>query len=268
MERAGIWHSLPLGVVTRRGSGIDYDKAHKTFEGHMFRAFHPAIALVLLATAASAALEPVWGEAGDTDADRSAWIPRLSSTYARLATVPSVRRELKLTADQEATIDVTAERMKAVIKRRPTLRESLAQPDGKKKMDEYVKQRRAVFEEMKEALDATLEPEQMSRLRGMALQIVGPGAICDKEIQRDLALSDDQLARIEAINVDMANSLRQMRGRSSRSATPKSQVSVKDYGERLTNVLTEDQRAAFAEMQGAKFAIPSQEMREMYRVLY
>ena len=220
------------------------------------------IRFTVLAAVASSALALARGEG--RDAYRPAWVPPLSATYARLAALPSVQRELKLTADQEAKIDAVVDKMKAVNKRKPTWRERLVQPDGKKKLDEYVKDWDAVTEEMKETLDATLEPEQMSRLKGLVLQMVGPGAMSYKEIQRDLALSDDQLARIKAINVDRPKALRQRLDRSRDSTTPKSRVSPRDYREQITNVLTEDQRALFTKMQGAKFAMPPQEMRELY----
>jgi hypothetical protein len=54
-------------------------------------------------------------------------------------------------------------------------------------------------EEAKEVIEAVLLPKQLERLNGIALQVAGISAMMDKDVQRDLKLSDDQVTQIETI---------------------------------------------------------------------
>jgi hypothetical protein len=218
-----------------------------------------------------------WGSGSVPDADSSgtlssakaedtcpAWVLPLSLTYARLATFPTVRKELKLTAEQEAKIDVATDKLKAVnSKFKSAWREAVGRPDAKKKMNEYANERNSAAENVKETLDATLSPEQMRRLRGLVLQMAGVSAVDDKEVQRELALTDDQVAKIRAVNVNFANHVRQMLSRSPQPKTSNVQPELGDYAKQLTNVLTADQQALLKKLKGATLAIPSQEWRAM-----
>ena len=45
-------------------------------------------------------------------------------------------------------------------------------------------------------------PNQLARLKGIAIQQAGVRALFDKDIQKDLKLSDDQTAKIKTIGED------------------------------------------------------------------
>jgi hypothetical protein len=219
-----------------------------------------SLALAVVGSCATASAQD-----SSEDAYRPVWIPPLSSSYARLARLPTVQKELKLTDDQKVEVKAAGDKMTAAnVRLKTSFRESLSQAGGREQRRAAGKEIYLPAEEMKKTLDATLSPEQMGRLKGMVLLLVGIAAINDRNIQRDLALSDDQVAKIKAINLNVATELRQMR-HSPRAAAPKAQGGLIDYEKHLKNVLTDDQQALFKKMQGPNLAIPTQEWKTLYQ---
>ena len=81
----------------------------------------------------------------------------------------------------------------------------------------------------------------------------------DKEVQQDLKLSDDQVAKIKTANEDLVKKKHELMigGADPMALGPKIQQLRVDYEKQVMEVLTADQKASLEKMKGAKFAFPA-----------
>jgi len=111
-------------------------------------------------------------------------------------------------------------------------------------------------EQMK-ALAEILKPEQMARLKELALQFQGAGALAqNQELQRDLGLSEDQVTKIRDIQRETMQAMREefQGGGVDREEMQKMmQDAQKEVGKKAEKVLTGDQKAKFDKMKGKAF---------------
>ena len=106
-------------------------------------------------------------------------------------------------------------------------------------------------------------PHQLERLKGIALQRTGIRALSFKQVQEDLKLTDDQVAKIKSINEAAGKKMRELfqAGGNPQDNFPKMQEIGKETEKQLEDVLTADQKASLEKMKGEKLDIPASEMR-------
>jgi Spy/CpxP family protein refolding chaperone len=190
----------------------------------------------------------------------------LSMQYGRLLNSPTVKRELNLTDDQEAKIK------EAGSKAQSAMREMFSDFRGldpeeirakiKEKMQEMGEKMRTQAEDTRAVIEKTLRPEQLKRLRQIAMQNTGVQALGDKSVQRDLKLSSDQVAKIKAIGDDVMKKLREaFSGGNMQDAASKLKDLGKDAERDAMDVLTEDQLMELEKLKGDKLDIPASELR-------
>ena len=127
-------------------------------------------------------------------------------------------------------------------------------------MEEAGKEVQAKAEETKKTIEGVLLPKQLERLKGLAMQMAGDSAIMDKEVQQDLKLSDDQVAKIKTANEEYCEEGRRIDERRGDPKTlgPKMQQLRADYEKQLMEVLTADQRELrLIRCKGMKFGLPT-----------
>jgi Spy/CpxP family protein refolding chaperone len=178
----------------------------------------------------------------------------------------SVQKELKLSDEQIKKVkDITQsirekhrEELDGLFKQGP-------QAD-REKMQEVFK---AIREETTKALADVLKPEQSKRLKEITLQDQGARAFNDEEVQKALKLSDEQKEKVKTINEDAAKERQQLfprgggGGAGGRRADPgafeemqkKMAALNKETMEKVTAVLTDDQKKAWKDLTGEPFQV-------------
>ncbi len=143
--------------------------------------------------------------------------------------------------------------------------EKLTEEERNKKFAEM----RAAGEERtkksEEAIKTLLKPEQWTRLGELRVQRDGMRAWSRAEVQKELGLTEEQIAKIKTLNDANAPTGGPGGGRpgqdQSEEEAAKAQAERaakrKAYDEGMAAVLTADQTAAWAKMQGAKFEFPA-----------
>lgn len=202
------------------------------------RKVHQVILLAALVASTSAAQAQ---ERGPRGAGRGAGAP----TGAMLLGQKSVQEDLKLSEEQ----------VKQVAEFSAKQRESFS---GLR--DASREERAKAFTESREAgqkaVATILNDEQRARLKQISLQLAGPAAFSDPEVAEKLGFSDEQKKSIEEIqssNREEMRSLFQNADGNRAEAFRKVQSARKAAEEKLTGLLTDEQKTKWQELTGKKF---------------
>lgn len=164
---------------------------------------------------------------------------------------PQVAEELKLTDDQKSKLTAAGE----------SIRTEMVQifQDAGGDREKMQKGMRAVMEKVGKAQMDVLTPEQNKRLKEIYVQDNGAGAIVNKDIQKDLKLSEDQVKKVDALQSGIQAAMQEL-GRkigtqeiTFQEFQEKNEKNQKILKTELEKLLTEDQKKALKEMEGAKF---------------
>jgi Spy/CpxP family protein refolding chaperone len=156
----------------------------------------------------------------------------------------SVQEELKLSEDQIAKVkDFQQKRQEA----RGGLRD-LSQEERQKKMEELNKADAKAVAEI-------LKPEQMTRLKQIAWQQRGAGALSDPELVGTLGLSAEQKDKIKSIAEESQKQMRELfqPGGDRDEAQKKMAELRKSTNDKLMEVLTPEQKTKYKEALGEPF---------------
>ena len=121
----------------------------------------------------------------------------------------AVQKELKMDKDQA---DKAAEAVKSVRDKHSdefTKLRDLSQEERRAKMTELTK---VINDETNAALETVLKPEQMKRLKELELQRAGLAALTRADVQKALALNDEQKGKIKTIAEESATKMRELMG--------------------------------------------------------
>jgi Spy/CpxP family protein refolding chaperone len=140
-----------------------------------------------------------------------------------------IQKELKLTDEQK-------EKVKALA----------AEPRGNR-------------QDMEKKIAEILKPEQVERLKQIRLQMGGAAALANREVVKALGLSDDQVAKLKAIQ-DAARAKMQDVPREERRA--KMAEMRKETMDKAIEVLTPPQREKYEKLKGAKIDIDFSALRQ------
>ncbi len=157
-----------------------------------------------------------------------------------LADQKSVQSELKITNAQAKTIDELSK------KQREGMRD-LSQDERRKKREE-------ISAANDKALTETLQPEQLSRLKQIQLQVQGVMAFRRPEVSDALQLTSEQKDKLKSIGEEAFRSGREaFEGVSREDAAAKRKELRKANVEKAEAVLTEEQKSKWKELTGAPF---------------
>ena len=128
-------------------------------------------------------------------------------------------------------------------------------------MAEMRKKAQAQSEETTKAIEGALTPQQFGRLKEIAIQRAGTMALRDKGVQTALALTDEQKEKLTKIGQDAATKMRELRDeQDAQVRREKGQAMQKETEAATLAVLTDEQKAKFDKMKGAKLDIPAEEL--------
>ncbi len=158
-----------------------------------------------------------------------------------------VLKDLNLTDDQKTSIQ----------KLQDSARESmqgLSREERTTKMPELIK-------EQDSKVASILDDKQKARLKEIRLQARGPSALTDKEVAEALKLTDDEVNKIkeiaDAMQKDMQEAFQSAGQGGDRTAVREKTTKIrKDSTDKMLAVLSDEQKASYEKMLGAKIDLP------------
>ena len=160
-----------------------------------------------------------------------------------------VQKDLQLTDDQKDSIAKLYEQVREAL----GAMQGLSQKDKRTKMQEL---------RIEEKLRGILDAKQQARVKEIDLQEMGAFALADKGIAEALKLTDDQVNKIKELsdrfNKEMREAFQSARNSGDASAARDTFTKIRKEGsEKLTAILTDEQKASFEKMKGPKLDLSS-----------
>lgn len=193
------------------------------------------------------------------------------NSYLGLLRMDEVQADLKLTDDQKTTVREIGEEMRNAARPEGLDRESLRDASPEEQQAAFAKMREFAETQEKEVrtkLAAVLDEAQMQRLRGLWVQRSGAlAALSNAEIVEQLQLTDEQKNLLSTQREEQRESMRGF-GRRGEGGPPAAEGQAGgNFFERMQElrkaaddaalgVLTEDQKTAYAALEGEKFTFP------------
>ena len=185
------------------------------------------------------------------------------SNKSRLLRSEQVQTELKLTDEQKSKINAILEES------RPQGREgfggnreefrNLSQEERQKRFQEMAETARKRNAEVEQKLEGALDVDQVKRMNEISIQQRGLGALSDDEVAADLKLTDAQKTKIREINEANREKMREMftggRGQGGEDNRARFQELRTNTEKQIMDVLTAEQKQAFADMKGSAFEL-------------
>ncbi|TWU42829.1 hypothetical protein [Novipirellula artificiosorum] len=178
-----------------------------------------------------------------------------------LLRIEEVRAECELMPDQEEALKKIQDDSRT---ERPDFDFRNASEAERTKFFEKMQEERAErAKKIEGQLDQVLMPAQMKRLKQIALQVRGVGALSDPEIQKELEVTDAQKKEMEEVRTRVQEEIRSkmqelmQSGDRDREAMQEAFSKVRtEIEDKVLAVLTSDQKAKFEEMKGEAFKMP------------
>jgi hypothetical protein len=190
----------------------------------------------------------------------------LSMMYGALLTSPTVQKDLDLVADQKAKIKEINDKTDAARREMFSGMGDLTPEERRAKFEETAKKMQELGEKNSKAIEGVLLPDQLKRLKGITLQRMGVMALGDKGVQKDLNLSDEQVAKIKTIGEDGMKKMGELfrSGLDRDEMRKKMDEMRKDSEKKVMDVLSADQKTKLEKMKGKELKIPDSELRQMW----
>jgi Spy/CpxP family protein refolding chaperone len=166
----------------------------------------------------------------------------------------SVQKELQMTDDQ---VKKAQEVTKQIREKHQDEMAALRDMDQDERREKGAALMRTIGEETDKALGDVLKPEQMKRLKQIALQQRGAQAFTDAKVQEELKLTDDQKDKIKTINEDMRKEMGEIfQGGGDMEENRKKMTTLRNETlDKIKGVLTDDQKKTWEQMTGAPFEV-------------
>jgi Spy/CpxP family protein refolding chaperone len=170
-----------------------------------------------------------------------------------LAMNPGVQKEIKVTDEQRDKLKDAMTKVREDHKDDFAKFRDLSDEEKQKLMKTF-------NDETDKALGKVLDDKQMKRLRQIGLQQQGARAFQNPEVQGKLKLTNDQKEKIKTLNEEAIQKMRDLfQGGGDREENAKKFAELrKDTMEKVTGVLTDDQKKTWKEMTGEPFEVQFQ----------
>ncbi len=146
------------------------------------------VSIVAVSLAALALSDTAWAQPGPGGGGRGMGrMPRasLSMMYGALLNAPTVQKELDLVDDQKAKIKEISDKTRTAMGELFSGMRDLTPEERDAKRAENMKKMEALGEKTTKDIEGVLLPDQLKRLKGLALQRMGVMALSDKSVQKD-----------------------------------------------------------------------------------
>jgi Spy/CpxP family protein refolding chaperone len=181
------------------------------------------------------------------------------SVGVALLQVEKVRAGLKLNSDQIKKATEIAEKLG---EQRREVYSGLSREEWRSRGDELRKKTAAMARTAAMAIAESLDDAQKKRWREIALQVHGPAALPGEELAEHLQLTNVQVKKLHDLSraqrEKMFEMFRQSQGQnlSREEREARFTALTKETNKSRLAVLTDEQKAAFKELQGEKFELP------------
>lgn len=178
-----------------------------------------------------------------------------------------VQKELEVSADQLSKIEKVREEYRSKFAQFPEGLREMSEADRTKAMADMQAKNDPVIKEMRAKINEALLPDQRERLKELAIQAQGTGALNNAETAEALKLTDEQKKKLETIREESATKMRELfsggrgQGGPSEEARTKMAEIRKESGDKSLAVLTTEQAAQFEKMKGEKSSIDFTQIR-------
>src|SRR5262245_20650267 len=184
----------------------------------------------------------------------------------------SVQKELKMDKDQ---VDKTAEVAKKVQDKHTDEFNKVRELPQEERRTKSAELNRTVSAETLTAVSEVLKPEQVTRLKEIELQQAGVAAFTRADVEKALALNDEQKTKLKAISDESSTKMRELfgggrgpggaggarppRGQGGTRGPGQNQEKIaalrKEMSEKAVAVLNDDQKKTWKTMTGEAFTI-------------
>ena len=183
-----------------------------------------------------------------------------------LLRMEEVQKEISVTDEQKAELTKISEAGRGAGGAAGFDREAfqkLTEDERNKRLEEMRKEGEERTKKADEAIKAMLKPEQWTRLSELRAQREGVRALSREEVQQELALTEEQIAKVKTLT-DAQNAggfgggrnFQDMSEEEMRKAREEMTAKREAFDKDMAAVLTEEQKATWTKMQGAKFEFP------------
>lgn len=197
--------------------------------------------------------------------------PRGDMMLLTLLRIDEVKKEVDLMPDQEEAVGKVGEKLRET---RPPQADFDFREATEEQRNAFMEKMRAFGEEqgkkVTEQLEEILLPEQLDRLREIALQNQGVQAFYDPSFAKKIGLSDSQQEKLKKMQEESNTKMREemmeafqaARESGDRSAMATKMQELRDKQmEDAKGVLTDEQKKKYKEMLGEPFEMPEGAMR-------
>ena len=182
-----------------------------------------------------------------------------------------VQKELELVDDQKAKLRKIGEKMRNEMREAFSGLRDLSSEERRKKIDELREKLPARAEELRKEVNDVLLPHQVDRLKQIRVQMLGSGALSDKEVIETLGLTKEQQEKLRAVAEETTQKTRAMfEGLAdlSQEARREKFAEIRDETRKLREeaakkareVLTPQQREKLEKLKGEKFELDRSRM--------
>jgi hypothetical protein len=163
-----------------------------------------------------------------------------------------VQKELKLDSGQVEKAQEAVTKVREKHQDDFAKLQDLSQEERREKMGPI---QQAISAETMKELDTILKPDQIKRLKQIQLQQSGVNAFTTPEVEKALKLSAAQKEKIKTIAGDAMAQMRELfqPGGDFQEMAKKRAAMQKESMERVTGILSDDQKTAWKELVGAPF---------------
>ena len=223
------------------------------------------VSIAVVSLAALALCDTAWAQPGPGGGGRGfGRMPRmsLSMMYGFLLNAPTVQKDLDLVDDQKAKIKEINEKARTAMGEIFSGMRDLTPEERDAKRAENMKKMEALGEKTAKEIEGILLPDQLKRLKGIALQRMGLTALSDKGIQKDLKMTTEQVDKIKSIGEDVRKKMGDLfrSGGDPEDMRKKGEELRKETEKKVMDLLTAEQKTALEKMKGKKLDIPASEL--------
>jgi hypothetical protein len=178
---------------------------------------------------------------------------------AQLIGNKGVQEEIKITDEQKEKLTEATKGLREKMREKFSELKDLPKEESGKKMFEMMAEMNvAVAKE----IEPILKPEQMKRLKQIERQVMGIAAFSNKEVVKELAISDEQISKIKEVVETMTKERNEMiqeafknKGGNREEMREKMTALTKEATSKVEGILTDGQKTKVKELMGEKFEL-------------
>ncbi len=172
----------------------------------------------------------------------------------------AVQKELDVNDEQKAQLADLALQARSEFMEIFSGLQDLNEKEREEAMPDVMKMLGEKGKEMQGKVDKILEKSQVTRLKELAIQRLGPLAFENEEVVAVLKLTDEQKKQLTSIKEEGEKQGQEIRSTAADQSERQTKMAamLKELGDKAMAVLTPEQKAAFDKLKGKKFDFPPQ----------